>query len=309
MKRVIVALLVGALVGAVGFGLVHESESVVVAQEKVEIINNLDEHLAADEAYKKGTLLERLKISGDLYVAKRAQYNQVRGVQIREILAHARANKMDPSTNLVEFVQWLGAALKDYKGAMREATSRTGSMEALIEIYGAQRLYRDETFKTGNAQVKLGIIKAFWEARELDQSQCYDLTRMYIYEHLAPAGNDLDKQVELFGQLVKADCLDWAGSAGAHKALLTRVLEEKKELDTVEKKLEWIATHTESKGGSISWMVVGNRRTTLFMHAMDAEMTGLNHEERAAKIKEWQDKKLLDSSSASDLRAAYCGLK
>lgn len=309
MKRVIVALLVGALVGAVGFGLMHDSESVVVAQEKVEIINNLDEHLAADEAYKKGALLERLKVSGDLYVAKRAQYNQVRGVQIREILAHARANKMDPSTNLVEFVQWLGAALKDYKGAMREATSRTGSMEALIEIYGAQRLYADAGFKAGNAQVKLGIIKKFWEARELDQGQCYDLTRMYIYEHLAPAGNDLDKQVELFGQLVQADCLDWAGSAGAHKALLTRVLEEKKELDTVEKKLEWIAKHTESKTGSISWMVVGNRRVTLFMHAMDTEMAGLNHEQRAAKIKEWQDKKLLDNSAASDLRAAYCGLK
>ena len=56
-------------------------------------------------------------------------------------------------------------------------------------------------------------------------------------------------------------------------------------------------------------MIVGNRRLTLFMQAMDLEMSKLNEEERAAKIKEWQDKKLLDSSSARDIIAAYCSVK
>ncbi|MEZ5991540.1 MAG: hypothetical protein R3E76_04230 [Planctomycetota bacterium] len=311
MKRVIAAVLVGAVVGVAGFGLGSDrsTHDVVVAQDKPEKISNLDAHLQGDANYVKGSLLERLQISAQLYEDKKCDYNQARGIQMRDLLAHARANEMDPATKLVAFVQWLGAENANYKGDMRKACSRTGSLDALIETYGAQRLWRDEAFSKGNAQAKLARVKELWEARELDQGQCYDLTRMYIYEHLAPAGADVDKQLELFGQLVKAKCLDWAGSAGAHEALLTRALEEKKDLDTAEKKLAWINEHTDSKNGEISWMIVGNRRLTLFMQAMDLEMSKLNEEERAAKIKEWQDKKLLDSSSARDIIAAYCSVK
>ncbi|MCA8911768.1 MAG: hypothetical protein KDB82_08685 [Planctomycetes bacterium] len=311
MKRVIAAVIVGAVVGVTGLGiaLMRTTETTVVAQDKPEKINNLDEHLQGDANYVKGSLTERLQIVAQLYADKKCDYGQARGIQMRDLLAHARTHEMDPASKLVAFVQWLGKERADYKGDMYKACSRTGAIDALMETYGAQRLYRDEAFLKGNNQAKLARIKELWEARELDQSQAYDLTRMYIYRHLAPAGDDIDKQIELFGQLVKADCLDWAGAAGVHEALLTRALEEKKDLDTVEKKLAWINEHTDSKSGEISWMVVNNRRSALFMHAMDAEMAKLDYEKRAEKIQEWKEKKLLDTSSARDLTAAYCAMK
>jgi hypothetical protein len=311
MKRVIAAVIVGIAVGIAGFGIGLEqgATTTVAAQDKPEKINNLDKHVHEDANYVKGSLVERLKIVAGLLKDKKCDYDQARGVQMRELLGHARSHEMDPATKLVAFVQWLGSESKNYKSEIHKACSRTGAISALIETYGAQRLYGDEAFLKGDDKAKLVRLKELGDARQLDQSQFYELTRMYIYRFLAPAGDDVDKQLALFGELVKSKSVDWVGAAGVHRALLTKALGEKKDLDTAEKKLAWISKHTDSKTGELSWMVVGNRRTTLFMQALDVEMAKLNYEERAAKIKEWEEKKLLDTFSARDLLAAYCAKK
>jgi hypothetical protein len=314
MKRVLAALLVAAVGCSVGFGLGAEraGDATVIAQDKPaqpEKIKNIDAHLKADKAYQEAALAGRLGIVAQLLKDKKIDWSQARGVQMRELLAHARAGEMAPESNLVKLVQWLGAESKNYKGEIRTACGNTGALDALIETYGAQRLYRDETFLTGDAIGKLGRIKELWEARELDQGQTYELTAMYIYEYLAQAGGDIDKQIELFGKLTKAKCLDWAGSAGVHDALLTRGLETKSDLDTIEKKLAWISARTDNSNGELSWMIVQRRRIMLFMQALDTEMAGLGLDERAAKIDDYLKKKLLSNSEASDLKAAYCEIK
>ncbi|MCB9893026.1 MAG: hypothetical protein H6839_01090 [Planctomycetes bacterium] len=310
MKRMLIAVVAVACAGLGGFLFQgHDQPAVVVAQDAPEKIKNIEAHLKADEAYQKADLTGRLEIVAALLKDKRIDWSQARGTQMREMLGYARGHEMNPDTNLVALVTWLGKESKDYKGAIRTATNNTGSLSALIETYGAQRLYKDETFTKGDAQVKLGRIKELWEARELDQSQCYELTAMYIYEYLAPANGDIDKQIEMFGKLTRAKCMDWAGSAGVHDALLTRALETKKDLDTVDKKLAWIAAHTDTKDGDLSWMIVGRRRSTLFMHVLDGPMSALSLEERTAKIDEYQKNNLISSSDAADLKATYCETK
>lgn len=312
MNRIKLAVLVAAIAVVAGLaGAYLTPRTTVAAQDKAqpEKISNIDAHLKADKDYQKADLAGRLGTVAQLLKDKRISWPQARGAQMREILADARANERDPASDLVPFVQWLGAELKNYKGDIRTACSGTGSLEALIETHGARRLYTDKTFLEGDAIAKLGRIKELWDARELAQGQCYELTAMYIYEYLAPAAGDIDKQIEMFGKLTRAKCMDWAGSAGVHDALLTRALEEKKDLDSVEKKLAWIGAHAEGDDADLSWMVVGRRRLTLFMHVLDATMAGLSTEERAAKIDEYKEKKLLGSTDASDLKATYCETK
>ncbi|MCA8916954.1 MAG: hypothetical protein KDB90_16310 [Planctomycetes bacterium] len=311
MKRMLIAILAVACAGLGGLLINgHDSQPVVIAQDaQPEKIKNIEAHLKADEAYQKADLAGRLGIIAEMLKAKTIDWSQARGTQMREMMTYARAHEMDPDKNLVALVTWLGAESKDYKGAIRTASNNTGALAALIETYGAQRLYKDETFLKGDSQAKLARIKELWEARELDQGQCYELTAMYIYEHLAPANGDIDKQIKMFGELNRAKCMDWAGSASVHDALLTRALETKKDLDTVEKKLAWIGERTSNKDGDLSWMVVGRRRLTLFMHVLDGTMSGLGMEERAAKIDEYQKKDLISSSDASDLNATYCERK
>lgn len=308
MNRMLAAILLALGVGVCGFLLGNHSPTETVAQDKTkpEKITNLETHLAADEAYQAADFTGRLTIVADLQKAQRLDWGMARGFQMRLILAHARAHEMDPETALVPFVQWLGAQLKDWKGEIYKACGGTGSLGALIEIYGARRLYRDEAFLKGDAEAKLRRIKELWDARELDQGQCYDLTRLYAYEHLSSANGDIDKQIEMLGKLEKAKCMDWAGASSVHEALLTRALDEKKDLDTVEKKLAWLVKVTDNQNGDISWMIVGNRRTTLFMHAMDKQMAELDAAARKAKITEWKEKGLLTSSDERDLEAAYC---
>ena len=309
MKRLVAAVMLAVCFGAGGFWIGQDNAPAASAQDKPakpEKIANLEEHLAADEAYQAADLTGKLEVINQLKTDQRTDWNTARGMQMRLVLAHARANEMDPATNVVAFVQWVGSHLKDWKDPMTKACSGTGSLSALMEIYGAQRLYSDETFLKGNAEAKLQRIKDFWEARELDQSQCYDLTRLYIYKHLATAGGDIDKELELFGKLHRAKCMDWAGASSVHEALMTRALEEKADLDTVEKKLAWLAKAADNNEGDLSWMTVGQRRVTLFMHAMDKEMAGLDAAARKAKIAEWKEKDLLGSSDVSTLEKTYC---
>ena len=308
MKRLLIAVLAVACAGVGGFLVAdHNTSNVAIAQDApVEKIKNIDAHLKADKDYQAADFVTRLNIVSEMLKAKKIDWNQARGAHMREVLANARANERDPSKNLVAFVQWAGAELKNYKGDIRKACGSSGGLDSLMETYGAQRLYKDETFIKGDSIAKLARIKELWEARELAQGQCYELTAMYIYEYLADAKGDIDKQIEMFGKLSAANCMDWAGSAGVHDALLTRALETKADLDTVEKKLEWIGKHTDNKTGELSWMVVSRRRSTLFMHAMDSSMAGLSLEERVAKIDDYKEKGLLGSSDANDLKAAYC---
>jgi len=311
MKRVIAALLLASGVGLCGFWLGHQGAPQVSAQDNTdkpaapEKITNLDKHLAEDETYQAADLAGRLDIVAELQKSQRLNWGMARGYQMRLILAHARGNEMDPQTNLVPFVQWLGAHLKDWNGDVHKACGSTGSLRALIEVYGARRLYSDETFLKGDVEAKLRRIKELWDARELEQGQCYDLTRLYAYEHLSTAGGDIDKQIEMLGKLQAAECMDWAGASSVHTALLTRALEEKKDLDTTEKKLAWLEKITDNQTGSLSWMIVGNRRTTLFMHAVDKEMTGLDAAARKAKIAEWKEKELLTTADVRELEYTY----
>lgn len=307
MKRMVAALLLAVGVGVCGFWIGQNSTP--EAQDKPatpEKITNLETHLAGDEAFKGADLAGKCGIIEQLKKDQRTDWYTARGMQMRLVLEHARANEKDPATNLVGFVQWIGSHLKDWKDPLTKACSGSGSLSALIQTYGAQRLYRDEAFINGDSQAKLQRIKDLWEARELDQGQCYDLTRMYIYRHLAAAGGDINKELELFGKLHRAKCMDWAGAASVHEALMTRALEEKKELDTVEKKLTWLAKAADSDSGDLSWMTVSHRRVVLFMHAVDKEMAGLDSAARKAKIAEWKEKGLLTSSDVTNLHGAYC---
>ncbi|MBZ0137015.1 MAG: hypothetical protein K8I27_11645 [Planctomycetes bacterium] len=309
MKRFVAAALFALGIGLSGFWLGQNDAPEVAAQDKPAKpakIANLEAYLNADEAYKAADLAGRCAIIEELKKEQKTDWTTARGMQMRLLLVHARANEMDPATNLVAFVQWIGAHTKDWKDPLSKACSGTGSLNALLETYGAQRLYRDETFLKGDSEAKLRRIKELWEARELDQSQCYDLTRMYIYAHLAAADGDINKELELFGKLHRAECTDWAGASSVHEALMTRALEEKKELDTVEKKLAWLAKAADNNTGDLSWMTVSNRRLTLFMHAMDKEMGGLDSAARKAKIAEWKEKGLLAGSDASNLESTYC---
>ena len=308
MKRVFAALLLASGVGLCGFWLGHQGAPQVSAQDKTETpekITNIENHLAKDEVYQAADLAGRLAIVAELQQSQRLEWGMARGYQIRLILDHARGNEMDPQTKLVPFVQWLGARLKDWQGDINKACGSTGSLRALVEIYGARRLYTDETFLNGDAEAKLRRIKELWEARELEQGQCYDLTRMYAYEHLSAANGDIDKQIAMFGKLDEAECMDWAGASSVHTALLTRALEEKKDLDTTEKKLAWLQKIADNQTGSLSWMIVGNRRTTLFMHAVDKEMSALDAAARKAKIAEWKEKGLLTTTDVRELEYTY----
>jgi hypothetical protein len=308
MKRLVAATLFALGAGLCGFSLGHHSPTEAVAQDnpKPEKIANLEKHLAGDEEYQSGDLAQRLAIIGALQKAQRLDWAMARGYQMRVILAHARANEMDPESNLVPFVKWLGTQLKDWKGDIYKACGGTGSLGALIEIYGARRLYRDETFLKGDAEAKLRRLKELFDAREIDQTQCYDLTRLYAFEHLSSANGDIDKQIEMLGKLHKAKCMEWAGASSVHRSLLTRALDEKKDLDTVEKKLAWLIKVTDNSSGDLSWMIVGSRRVTLFMHAVDGQMAELEPADRKARIAAWKEKGLLTTSDVRELEAAYC---
>lgn len=302
MKLAVAALVLFA--GAAGYG-VSSMQQQAQAQEKPAIIDDLDAHLAADEAYKAGDLQKRAEILAQLLKERRIDSNRARGMAIRELLAYARANDKDPHTKLVPFVQWLGSINKDYKNPLNVALRNTGATEALIEVHGAERLWKDEAFLKADSGAKLARIKELWDARELDQSQAYDLTRHYAYDYLRPAEGNIDKQLEMFGKLVRSTSIDWAGIAGVHHALLTRALHEKADLDTTEKKLAWIQKVTKNKEGDLSWMVAGNRSTTLFMHAVDAEFSKLDRAARKTKIDEYEKQGLLSSGDAGALRGIY----
>ncbi|MBK9974130.1 MAG: hypothetical protein IPP14_05085 [Planctomycetes bacterium] len=305
MKRILCML---ALILSAGFGGYALAPTPVPADAqaaKVEKIADPDAQLAADEAYKNGDTVKRLEIVAALAKEQKLDYNQARGLQTRLLLAHARANEMSPDTQLLKFVAWLGAAQSDYKGALYKACSNTGALSYLVEYYGTARLYADEAFKAGDYKVKLKRIKELWNARELGQSQAYNLTADFIYKFLAPAGGKIDEELKLFGELFRADVLDWAGSAGVHNALLHRALFEKADMDTTEKRLAFIAKVTKDKEGDLSWMTVGNLRITLFAHACDAEMAGLDAKGRTEKIDAWVKQGLLGTFDVSTLKAMY----
>ena len=302
MKLAVAALVLFA--GAAGYG-VSTMQQQAQAQEKPAIIDNLDAHLAADEAYKTGDLTKRAEILAQLLKERRIDSNRARGVATRELLAHARANDMDPHTKLVPFVQWLGGISKDYKNPLNVALRNTGAVDALIEVHGAERLWKDEAFLKADSGAKLARIKELWDARELDQSQAYDLTRHYAYDYLRPAEGNIDKQLEMFGKLQRSTSIDWAGIAGVHHALLTRALHEKADLDTTEKKLTFIQKVTKNKEGDLSWMVAGNRSITLFMHAVDAEFSKLDGAARKAKLDEYEKQGLITKNEAGILGGIY----
>lgn len=305
MKRILCMFALIAAAGIGGYALAPQPTLVEAQAAKVEKIEDPDAHLAADEAYKSGDVAKKLEIIGALTKERKFDYNQGRGLQMRVILAHARASEMNPDTQLLKFVAWIGAQQKDYKGAIYKACSNTGALSTLVEYYGTARLYADEQFKTGDLKTKIKRIRDIWNAGELGQSQAYNLTADYVYQYLAPAGGKIDAELKLFGELHRADVMDWAGSAGIHNALLHRALFEKAELDTTEKRLAFIQKVAADKTGDVSWMVVGNLRTNMFMLVCDPEMSGLDAKARAAKIDEWVKQGLLASSDASTLKGAY----
>lgn len=305
MKRILCMFALITAAGIGGYALAPQPVPAEAQAAKPEKIEDPDTHLNADEAYKAGDTVKKLEIIGALTKEGRFNYNQGRGLQMRVILAHARANEMNPDTQLLKFVAWIGTQQKDYKGAIYKACSNTGALGTLLEYYGTARLYADEQFKTGDLKAKIKRIKELWNAGELGQSQAYNLTADFVYQYLAPAGGKIDAELKLFGELHRADAMDWAGSAGIHNALLHRALFEKAELDTAEKRLAFIQKVAVDKTGDVSWMVVGSLRTNMFMLVCDPEMSGLDAKARAAKIDEWVKQGLLVSSDASTLKAAY----
>lgn len=305
MKRILCmcALLLAAGVG--GYALAPKPVPAEAQAAKVEKLEDPDAHLAADEAYKNGDTAKKLEIIAALAKEKKLDYYQARGLQMRVILAHARANDMNPDTQLLKFVAWLGTQQKDYKGAIYKACSNQGTLSGLVEYYGTARLYADEQFKTGDTKTKIKRIKELWNAGELGQSQAYNLTADFVYQFLAKAGGKIDEELKLFGELHRADIMDWAGSAGIHNALLHRALFEKPELDTTEKRLAFIGKVSKDKEGDISWMSTGGVRVIMFAHACDAEMAGLDGKTRAEKIDTWAKQGLITSSDISTLKAMY----
>jgi len=305
MKRILCMLALITAAGIGGYALAPTPVPADAQAAKVEKLADPDAHLAADEAYKTGDTVKRLEIIAALMKEKKLDYGQARGLQIRVILAHARASEMNPDTQLLKFVAWIGASQKDYKGPIYKACSSTGALSNLIEYYGTARLYADETFKSGDLKTKIKRIKELWNAGELGQSQAYNLTADFVYQYLAPAGGKIDAELKLFGELHRADTMDWAGCAGIHNALLHRALFEKPELDTTEKRLEFIGKVSKDKEGDISWMSTGSVRITMFAHACDAEMAGLDAKARAEKIDAWAKKGLIGSFDIGTLKAMY----
>ncbi|MBX3474939.1 MAG: hypothetical protein KF754_11195 [Planctomycetes bacterium] len=305
MKRILCMLVLALSAGAAGYFLAPQAGPVEAQAAKPEPIADVDAHLATDEAFKSGDLAKKLEIVTQLQKEQRINYNQAKGQHIRLILAHARASEMNPDTQLLKFVAWLGTQQKDYNGTVYKACSGTGTLTTLIEYFGTARLYADEQFKTGDLKVKIKRVKDLWDARELGQSQAYNLTADLAYQYLAPAGGKIDAELKLFGELHRANIMDWAGSAGIHNALLHRALFEKADLDTTEKRLAFIQKVTTDKTGDLSWMVVGSLRTSMFMLVCDAEMAGLDAKARSAKIDEWFKQGLLSSSDTGTLKTTY----
>jgi hypothetical protein len=222
---------------------------------------------------------------------------------LRAILAEVRAQKLDK--DLPAFCAWMGKHRKDYNGAVGK--HGRNALDDLIDIYGTDRLYQDEAFVKGDLPAKLKRVKELWTARELGQGVTYELTNDLVYRYLIPANGDIEKELQLFGELHRKDVMVWDSSASIHRALLLRALHEKKDLDSVEKKLLFIQKVTKEKEGDIAWMVVGSYRTALLMTAIDGDeaFIKLDAAGRKEKIESWVKEGKLQQSDRSGLLAAY----
>ncbi len=299
MKRSLVAGLV-VVVAAGSFVAGH-----VAAQDNKKPANvpNADEALAKDEEYQKADLAKKLEHLKKLSDEKKLDHNQHRWMAVRAILAEARAQKIDG--DLVAFSKWLGAHRKDSNSAIYK--NGRDALGDIVDVVGTDRLYKDEAFQKGDLPAKMKRVLELWTAKEIGQGVAYELTNDLVYRHLAPAGGDIDKELAMFGELYRKDVLVWESTGSIHRALLTRALHEKKELDSLDKKLAFINKVSKSKEGDIAWMVVGNLRVVLLMIAIDgdAEFTKLDAAGRKDKIEAWAKEGKIQSSDRSALFAAY----
>ena len=299
MKKHVLAGLV-ALIAAGAFvaGRVSAQDN-----KKPTNVPNAEEALAKDEEYQKGDLGKKLEHLKKLTDEKKLDFNQSRWMGVRAVLAEARAQKMDK--DLPAFCAWMGKHRKDYNGAIGK--HGRSALDDLIDVYGTERLYADEAFVKGDLPAKLKRVKELWNARELGQGVTYELTNDLVYRYLIPAGGDIEKELALFGELHRKDVMVWDSSASIQRALLLRALHEKKDLDSVEKKLVFINKVAKDKEGDIAWMVVGNLRTSLLVSLIDGDeaFTKLDANGRKEKIESWVKEGKIQASDKSALLAAY----
>jgi hypothetical protein len=279
----------------------------VLADDKKVPTTNAEELLSKDEAYQKADLGKKIEHLKKLADEKAIDFQQKQWMQVRVLLAHAREKKIDK--DLPALCKWLGETKKDHQGPIGKHGS--GALDDLIAHYGTERLYKDEAFAKGDLAAKLKRVKELWEARELGQSITYSLTNDLVYRVLVPAAGDIDKELALFGELHRKNVMVWDSSAEIHRALLVRALHEKKDLDSLEKKLAFVNKATKDKEGDISWMTVGPTRVMLLVDAIDGdpEFTKLDAAGRKAKIEEWVKEGKIPPSDKTPLLAAYSTTK
>ena len=279
----------------------------VLADDKKQPVPNAEEYLAKDDEYQKGDLGKRFERLKKLQDEKTLDSFQTKWTQVRLLLAAAREKKVDK--DLPALCKWLADLKKDSQGPVNK--HGYGAIDEILKVHGTDRLYKDEAFAKGDLPAKLKRVKELWEARELHQTVTYSLTNDLVYRHLAPAGGDIEKELSLFGELHRKNVMVWDSSASIHEALLLRALREKKDLDSLEKKLAFIARVSKDKEGDISWMTVGSTRAVLLMDAVDGdpEFTKLDAAGRKAKIEEWAKEGKIGTGDRSQLLAAYTATK
>jgi hypothetical protein len=281
----------------------EEPEQPATEEDEGEI-TDLEAWLSNHEPWVEGDMTQRLTILAELNRERRINRHAARGFQVRELLAYARANEHCPQTDLEGFVTWLGTINADRSHDWHAPTRQPGSVSALIETYGSLRLFEDEAFQGDDVVAQLERVKEAWGNRELAQNQSYDLTRQIVYTYLAQADGDIDRQIEMLGELHRANVMDWAAAAGIHLSLLIRGL-SKPDLDTTEKRVAWLSKVADNRTGELSWMVASDRRVILLMEAADEQLGGMSKEEREQLIQSWRERGLVTSSDVNALKAAY----
>lgn len=156
---------------------------------------------------------------------------------------------------------------------------------------------------------KLLIVAQFWRARELQQGMAYCLHNDLVSRYLAPAGEDIEKALELFGELLQQGAVMWECASGVHSALMWRALHERPGLETPEQKLTFLR---ELVGGRrIHSLTPGKVPSSLLITALaaDKEFLALDPQARAAKIKQWEGEKLIDASNRIRLMGVFAAVE
>lgn len=291
-------------IGGCALILILLSSSPARAQQ-TDKITHLEAYLAADEAYQAADLEGRLAIVDEAGKSQRVRRDIAAAMQLRILQEHIVANGLDQ--DLPALMKWLGGMAKDRNHPISKVSG--SAIREAITVYGPQRLYQDESFRDGDIVQKLLTVTQYWRNRELPQGMAYELHNDLVSRYLAPAGDDIEKSLERFGELLQRDAVMWECSGGVHRALMWRALHELPGLDTTEKKLAFIQELVGKR--QIGSLTPGRVPSTLLITtlASDNDFLALDPEDRAQKIRQWEGDKLIDRSNSVLLLGVFASVE